>query len=137
MPRFFAGCAAIGPNRRPVAQPIIVNAVIDEIRRYRGFAMRKPIETTGFAPPAGRKLGHEHRTAAVAELFAGIGLALCTMFAATVITVGIARADVIGDVVGHEGSMFAVALVLGLLFIGMGGLTVLSLPSDKPRRHRH
>jgi len=66
-----------------------------------------------------------------------MGLALGTIVAATVVTVGIARADVIGDVVGHEGSLFAVALVLGLLFIGMGGLTVLSLPGEKQRRHRH
>ena len=63
-------------------------------------------------------------------------LALCTIVAATVVTAGIARADVVGNVVGHEGSLFAVALVLGLLFIGMGGLTVLSL-TERPRHHRH
>ena len=96
--------------------------------------MRQPIEATGFVPPAGRKLGRQHRIAALAELVAGIGIALCTI---VVVTAGIARADVIGDVIGHEGSLFAVALVLGLLFIGMGGLTVLSLPGEKPRRHRH
>lgn len=99
--------------------------------------MRQPIETTGFVPPAGRKLGRQRRIAAVAELVTGIALALCTIVAATVVTAGIARADVIGDVVGHEGSLFAVALILGLLFIGMGGLTVLSLPGEKSRRHRH
>ena len=99
--------------------------------------MRQPIETTGFVPPAGRKLGRQRRIAAIAELVTGIALALCTIVAATVVTAGIARADVIGDVVGHEGSLFAVSLILGLLFIGMGGLTVLSLPSEKSRRHRH
>jgi hypothetical protein len=99
--------------------------------------MRQPIDSTGFAAPAGRKLGRERRTVAVAELVAGIALALCTIVAATAVTAGIARADVVGNVVGHEGSLFAVALVLGLLFIGMGGLTVLSLPTAKPRRHRH
>jgi len=99
--------------------------------------MRQPVEMTGFVPPAGRKLGRQRRIAAVAELIAGTALALGTIVAATVVTVGIARADVIGDVVGHEGSLFAVALVLGLLFIGMGGLTVLSLPGEKQRRHRH
>ena len=98
--------------------------------------MSKPVESTGFTPPAGRKLGRERRTAAVAELLATAALALCTIVAATVVTAGIARADVVGDVVGHEGSLFAVALVLGLLFIGMGGLTVMSLP-DRSRRHRH
>ncbi|HET9618446.1 MAG TPA: hypothetical protein VFP74_14855 [Pseudolabrys sp.] len=99
--------------------------------------MRQPIEMTGFVPPAGRKLGRQRRVAAIAELIAGMALALGTIVAATVVTAGIARADVIGDVVGHEGSLFAVALVLGLLFIGMGGLTVLSLPGEKQRRHRH
>ena len=99
--------------------------------------MRQPLENTGFIPPAGRKLGRQHRVAAVAELVAGIGLALGTIVAATVVTAGIARADVANDVVGHEDSVFAVALILGLLFVGMGGLTVLSLPAGKPRRDRH
>jgi hypothetical protein len=99
--------------------------------------MRKPIQMTGFLPPAGRKLGRQRRITAVAALVTSIALALCTIVAATVVTAGIARADVIGDVVGHEGSLFAIALILGLLFIGMGGLTVLSLPGEKPRRQRH
>jgi hypothetical protein len=98
--------------------------------------MRQPIERTGFIPPAGRKLGRQRRIAAVAELVAGAALALGTIIAATVVTAGIAHADAATDIVGHEGSLFAVALVLGLLFIGMGGLTVLSLPG-KPRRDRH
>jgi hypothetical protein len=99
--------------------------------------MRQPVKSTGFTPPVGRKLGRERRSAALAELVASVALALGTIVAATVVTAGIARADVVGDVVGHEGSLFAVALVLGLLFIGMGGLTVLSLPAAKPRRHKH
>ena len=98
--------------------------------------MSKPVESTGFPPPAGRKLGRESRTAAVAEFMATVALALCTIVAATVVTAGIARADVVSDVVGHEDSLFAVALVLGLLFIGMGGLTVLSM-AERPRRPLH
>jgi len=98
--------------------------------------MRRPMKASGFTAPAGRKLGRERRTAAVAELIASVALAFGTIVAATVVTAGIARADIVGNVVGHEGSLFAVALVLGLLFIGMGGLTVLSLPAEKPRRHK-
>jgi hypothetical protein len=98
--------------------------------------MRQTVPPNGFAAPPRRKLGHERRTAAVAELIATIVLCLCTIVAATAVTVGIAHADVVDSVVGHEGSLFAVALVLGLLFIGMGGLTVLSL-SEKPRRRPH
>jgi hypothetical protein len=98
--------------------------------------MRQTVPTNGFAGPPRRKLGRERRTAAVAELIATVVLGLCTIVAATAVTVGIAHADVADGIVGHEGSLFAVALVLGLLFIGMGGLTVLSL-NDRPRRPRH
>jgi hypothetical protein len=98
--------------------------------------MRQPVQPTGFAAPPLRKLGRERRTAVVAELIATAVLGLGTIVAATAVTVGIAQADVVEGVVGHEGSLFAVALVLGLLFIGMGGLTVLGL-SDRSRRPRH
>ena len=97
--------------------------------------MRTPIETTGFKPPSDRPLGRERRTVAFAELIAIIGLALSTIVAATVVSVGIARADVASDVVGHEGSLFGVALVLGLVFVAMGGLTVFTLPTHKPKKH--
>lgn len=95
--------------------------------------MRRHIRASGFTPPADRALGDERRTVAVAELVTTIALALSTLVAATAVSVGIARADVIGNVIDNEGGLFAVALILGLLFIGMGGLTILSLP----HLHRH
>ena len=52
--------------------------------------MRKPIQMTGFLPPAGRKLGRQRRITAVAALVTSIALALCTIVAATVVTAGIA-----------------------------------------------
>ncbi len=94
--------------------------------------MRTHISSGGFTPPANRKLGGEHRNVTVAELVASLGLALGTLIAVTVVSVGIARADVIGNVIDNEGSLFLIALVLGLLFIGISGLTVLPLP-----HHRH
>jgi hypothetical protein len=97
--------------------------------------MPKPVESTGFTPPSGRTLGTERRTVAFAELIAIVGLALSTIVAATVVSVGIARADVASDVVGHEGSVFGVALMLGLIFLAMGGLTVFTLPTHKPKKH--
>jgi len=97
--------------------------------------MPTPIESTGFTPPSGRSLGNERRTAAFAELVAIIGLALSTIVAATVVSVGIARADVVSDVVGNEGSLFGVALVLGLIFVAMGGLTVFTMPPSKSKKH--
>lgn len=97
--------------------------------------MRRHLESTGFTPPTGRALGRERRTVAVAELVATIALALCTLIAVTVVSVGIARADVVGKFVGHEDSLFGIALVLGLLFIVMGGIC--ALPTGLgPRKSR-
>jgi hypothetical protein len=96
--------------------------------------MRMHIESLGFKPPADRSLGIEHRTAAIAQLVAGIALALCTLIAVTAVSVGIARADVIGNVIDNESSLFAIALLLGLLFIGLGGLTILSLPHGRQKK---
>ena len=42
-------------------------------------------------------------------------------------------ADVGGDVVGNEGGLFAVALLLGLIFIGFGSISM--LPPRGRRRH--
>jgi len=86
------------------------------------------IDGTGFRPPADRALGRERNHVAVASLIASAGLAFATVVLATVVSVGIARADVIGNVIDNEGGLFAIALLLGLLFLGMGGLTILSLP---------
>jgi hypothetical protein len=95
--------------------------------------MRKHIHLSGFTAPAGRALGSERRTAAFAELIATTALMLGTVVAAIVVTAGIARADVGSDVIGNEGAVFAIALLLGLVFIGLGGLTIV----PRNRRHRH
>ena len=94
--------------------------------------MRKPIENSGFTPPAGHRLGNERRAVALAELIASAALALATIVVATVLSAGIARAEVVDGVVGNEGSVFAIALLLGLAFIGIGGLT---LPGHRPKKH--
>ena len=85
-------------------------------------------------PPSGRALGHERRRVALAELVAIVGLALSTIVAATVVSVGIARANVVGNVIDNEGSVFTVALLLGLIFIAMGGLTAFTLPGHKAKK---
>lgn len=97
--------------------------------------MRRPIEHSGFTPPSGRALGQERRTVALAEMIAIVGLAVGTIVAATVVSVGIARANVASDVVGNEGSVFGMALLLGLIFLAVGGLTVFTLPGRKPKEH--
>jgi len=63
--------------------------------------MRQHVEDTGFGPPARHPLGRERRTVLFAELVATVALALCTLIAATVLSVGIARADMTGAMLGH------------------------------------
>ena len=89
--------------------------------------MRTTLDSTGFVASA-RKLGVERQRVALAALVTSVTLAFATVVAAMAVTVGIAHADVIGNVIDNEASLFAIALLLGLLFIGMGGLTILTLP---------
>lgn len=97
--------------------------------------MSKHIQKSGFTPPLDRILGHEHRRAARAELIATVALAVCTLIAVTAVSVGIARADAASAIIDNEGTLFVIALVLGFVFIALGGLSVLHLP-HLPHRHR-
>ena len=90
--------------------------------------MRDPLHNTGFAP----QLDERRRNPALIEFVTSAGLALATLITATAVMAGVARADVVDGVIGNEGSVFAIALILGLAFIGMGGLT---LPGSRPKRH--
>ncbi len=96
--------------------------------------MRNDIETSGFTAPNGHALGNKRRSVALAELVAIVGLALSTIVAATVVSVGIARASVVGNVIDNEGSLFTIALLLGLIFIAMCSLTMFTLRGHKPKR---
>jgi hypothetical protein len=96
--------------------------------------MRDPFEKPGFTAPASRALGNERRSVALAELIAILGLALSTIVAATAVSVGIARASVAGNVIDNEGSVFILALLLGVIFIVIGGFSALSLPFHWPKK---
>ncbi len=96
--------------------------------------MRHPVESSGFAPPTERVLGQERRTVALAELITTLALALSTLVVATVISMGIARADAATAIIDHEGGVFVIALLLGLVFIGLGGMSVMTLPHNKRNR---
>ena len=97
--------------------------------------MRNDLASSGFTAPNGHTPGQQRRAVGFAELLTIVGLALSTIVAATVVSVGIARANVVGNVIDNEGSLFTVALLLGLIFIAMGGLSVFTLPGHKPKRH--
>jgi hypothetical protein len=87
--------------------------------------MSKHIEQTGFEAPVTRPLGNERRTVAFAELIAILALALSTVVVGSVVSVGIARANVVSGVIHHEGSLFGVVLLLALLIIAFGGFAVM------------
>ena len=61
-------------------------------------------------------------------------LALSTLVAVTVVSIGIARADVLGGRGDIDAAPFAIALFIGLLFAAMGGLTAI-MAGDRTRRH--
>ncbi|MGH6665707.1 MAG: hypothetical protein ACREB2_12515 [Pseudolabrys sp.] len=85
--------------------------------------------------PTDRACGHKRRGAAWAELVAIVGLALSTIVAATVVSVGIARAGVADSAIDNDGNVFAVALLLGVIFLAIGGFSALSLPFHWPKKH--
>ncbi len=97
--------------------------------------MRNHIDNRGFTPPSGRDVGTGRRSVALAQLMAIVGLALSTIVAATVVSIGIARANVAGNVIDNEGSLFTIALLLGLIFIAIGGFSALTLPFHRPKKH--
>lgn len=96
--------------------------------------MRTPTANNGFRPV--RPLGRQRRSATFAELVATVGLTLSTLVAVTVVSAGIARAEVATSIIDNESGLFALALVIGVVFLAMGGLTLLSLPGHK-HKHRH
>ena len=99
--------------------------------------MRRTGPEPGFTPPIERPLGRERRGIALAELMATLGLTLAMIVAIGVIGVigaGVARADVLGVIERHDGSLIRIAVVSALVVAGVGGLTAASF-SQRLRRH--
>jgi len=71
------------------------------------------------------------RRIALVELFTTAGLALSTAIAVTAVSIGIARADVLGTVAKGDSAPFAIGLFIGLLFAAMGGLTAIVAVSPR------
>lgn len=101
------------------------------IRESHMLATRQPTQRTGFAPPAGRPLGGERRTAAVAGLLATLALALGTIVAATAITAGMAEADIVDPAAKHETGLFATATAIAGLLIGTACLAALNKSTNR------
>ncbi|MFA6266274.1 MAG: hypothetical protein WC670_11250 [Pseudolabrys sp.] len=99
--------------------------------------MHKHRRIAGFrGPAAADEAGVESHRVVFAELAAIAGLSVAIIVAATVVSVGIARASVVDGVIDNDGGLFAIALLLGLAFVAIGGLSL--LPRDrKPHREQH
>jgi len=81
--------------------------------------------TAGIEQEARAASARKHRSFVCVELLTTAALALSTAVAVTAVSIGIARADVIGAVANGDGAPFAVALLIGSLFAAMGGLTAI------------
>ena len=78
------------------------------------------IDRTGFASPRSVRT-HGHRCTAVAQLITSVALVLSIAVTATVVSIGIARADAFPA--ATEDSSAHVAVLLALVLASMGGLT--------------
>ena len=95
--------------------------------------MHKHRKIAGFRGPADpQPAGVESRRVVMAELAAIAGLTIATLIAATAVSVGIARASVIDGVIDNDGGLFTIALLLGLAFVAIGGLSL--LPGERRPR---
>ncbi len=65
------------------------------------------------------------RRVAVVQLIATAALAFSTLIAVTAVSIGFARADVLGSRADADAAPLAIALLIGFLLTGMGGLTAL------------
>ena len=71
------------------------------------------------------------RPVAWVEWITTVSLALSTVVAATAVSIGIARADVFGLRADGDAAPLAIALLIGLLLLAMGGLTAVMASGPK------
>ena len=95
--------------------------------------MSKPlIVRTGIRRAPRQVCAPKHRSIAFVELITTAALALSTAIAVTAVSIGMARADVLGAVISGDRTPFAIALFFGLLLSAMGVLT--AIVAGSPRR---
>jgi hypothetical protein len=81
----------------------------------RGAEMSNQItRANALEPEQRRPCGRSHRSVAFVELITTAALALSTAVAVTAVSIGIARAEVIGTVTNGDSASFAVVLLIGL-----------------------
>jgi uncharacterized membrane protein len=75
--------------------------------------------------------------AELATVVTTVALLVSLVVAATVVSIGIARADTLAPVSGSGTSRFAMGVLLALVIAAMGGLTAVMTPDHKAPRRRH
>ena len=93
--------------------------------------MTKKLLARAAVPDSRQVSAPKHRSIAFVELILTAALALSTAVAVTAVSIGIARADVLGTVAKGDSAPFAIALFIGLLFAAMGGLTAIVAVSPR------
>ena len=88
---------------------------------------------TGIKHEARHGAAPRHRSIALVELITTVALALSTAVAVTAVSIGMARADVVGAMTSGDGTPLAIALCIAFLLAAMGGLTV--IVAANPRRN--
>jgi hypothetical protein len=87
----------------------------------------------GFASPVTEKKFSKRRHAGI-ELLATLALAVSLVIAATAVSIGMARAQAIGTVVrDNNGAPLAIAIFLGVVLAGWGGLAAIAA-RERPSR---
>ncbi len=90
----------------------------------------------GFSHPGRCARFQRRRSALLAELVASLALVLSILVSATAVGMGIAHAEVLQGAI-DETARLAVAMLVSLLLVGMGGLTALmSTGRDEARPHK-
>jgi hypothetical protein len=79
----------------------------------------------GFASPITQQAFSKRRSAGV-ELIATVALAVSLIIAATAVSLGVARAQAFRTASDGDGAPLAVAVFLGAVMAGMGGLTAMA-----------
>jgi hypothetical protein len=87
----------------------------------------------GFASPVTERRFSKRRSGGI-ELIATVALAVSLVIAATAVSIGMARAQTLGAVGNQDGAPLAIALFLGLIMAGMGGLTAIAARARSARR---
>jgi hypothetical protein len=88
--------------------------------------------------PSGMEQEHRHscaagrRSIAFVELITTAALALSTAVAVTAVSIGIARAEVIGTVTKGDSASLAIALIIGLLLAAVGAVSAIAAVGPRP-----